>query len=56
MYYTVKDAARILGVTTRTLGRYIADGKIVVHRLSPRAVRIKDTDLEAFLDGTRAQQ
>ena len=48
MYYTVKDAARILGVTTRTLSRYIAAGKVTVHRLSPRTVRIKDTDLDLF--------
>lgn len=56
MYYTVKDAAKILGVSSRTLSRYIAAGKVTVHRLTPKTVRIKDTDLDAFLDGTRAQQ
>jgi excisionase family DNA binding protein len=47
---TPREAADILGVTTRTLRDYSARGLRVV-RVSPRVVRYRRADLDAFAHG-----
>ncbi len=45
---SIKDVAEITGVATRTVSRWIAQGKLVVHRFG-RAVRVAEADLKVFL-------
>jgi len=45
----VREVAERLGVTTRTVHRYLADGKLPKVQLSERAVRIRETDLDRFV-------
>jgi len=47
---TVREVAGRLSVTTRTVHRYLADGKLPRVQLSERAVRIREADLERFIE------
>jgi excisionase family DNA binding protein len=47
---TVREVAERLSVTPRTVHRYLADGKLPRVQLSERAVRIRETDLQAFIE------
>src|SRR4051794_11214334 len=49
LFHTVTEVAVWLGVSTRSVHRWIADGELIAHRFG-RAVRIAETDLKAFLD------
>ena len=49
LVYTRKEAAVALGVSLMTLVRQIDEGRIKVLRLSPRCIRIRKTEIEAFL-------
>jgi excisionase family DNA binding protein len=52
-FFTIAQVAEQLGVSTRTVRRWIQAGDLVVHRLSA-AVRIAESDLNAFLAVRRA--
>jgi predicted DNA-binding protein (UPF0251 family) len=43
--YSVNDAARIRGVSARTLWREISEGKLKVRRYSARIVRIPGSEI-----------
>lgn len=45
---SIKDVAEITGVATRTVSRWVAQGKLVVHRFGG-AVRITEADFKVFL-------
>jgi len=47
-FFTITDIAEMLGVSTRTVHRWIAARDLVVHRLGS-AVRIAEADLKVFL-------
>lgn len=47
-FHTVAEVAQMLGVSTRSVRRWIERGELVVHRLGG-ALRISDADLKAFL-------
>ena len=49
-----QEAARHLGITTRTLYRLIDEGEIAAYKLG-RVLRLKLADVEGFLDGARVQ-
>ena len=49
-----QDAARHLGITARTLYRLINEGEIPAYKLG-RVLRLKLTDVEAFLESVRVQ-
>lgn len=52
--YTVRELADILGVTTITIRRYIADGSLKARKIG-RAYHISDEALREFMDtGGRA--
>ncbi len=47
---TLEDVAERLGVHIRTLHRFVADGRLPAYRIGPRLVRIRTSDVEAFLE------
>lgn len=48
------EAARRLGINTRTLYRLIDDGALTGYKIG-RVIRIKEEDVEAFLDSSRIE-
>lgn len=48
------EAAERLGVVPRTLYRLINDGQIPAYKMG-RVIRVKESDLDAFLEHTRVQ-
>jgi excisionase family DNA binding protein len=53
MFLTIKQAAALLNVSTKTIQRRIADGSIEAYRLSERAIRIDPKNLQKWLDGLK---
>jgi len=47
-YYSTKKVAERLEVSTRTVGRWIARGDLIAHRVNG-VLRIADADLHSFL-------
>lgn len=47
-----QEAARYLGITPRTLYRFINDGSVPAFKMG-RVIRLKQTDLDAFVESTR---
>jgi len=47
-FYTIKDTADLLAVSTRTVRRSIDQKKLATHRFG-RSVRIADSDLDDFI-------
>jgi excisionase family DNA binding protein len=50
---TVQEAAEILSLSVVQVRRYIADGSLPVIRFGRRAIRIKPSDLERFIEARR---
>lgn len=48
-WFTREEAAEYLRVGTRTLDRWIADGKLRAFKKSSRLVRLKREDLDSFM-------
>ncbi|HEX2851398.1 MAG TPA: helix-turn-helix domain-containing protein [Acidimicrobiales bacterium] len=48
------EAAERLGVVPRTLYRMIDEGQIPAYKMG-RVLRLKESDLDAFLESTRVQ-
>jgi excisionase family DNA binding protein len=53
-HLTVAQAADYMSVTERFVRRLIADRRIPFHRLG-RLVRLKKTDIDAFIDAGRVE-
>ena len=53
-WLSTQDAARRLGVTPRTLYRFIDVGDLPAYRLG-RVIRVKADDVEAFIEASRIQ-
>lgn len=49
--YTMGDAAAIFGVSKRTIGQWVSEGKLVGRDLPDRG-RFLSEDLETFLEGS----
>jgi excisionase family DNA binding protein len=47
-----KETARRLGITPRTLYRFIEDGKIPAYRFG-RVIRLKESEVAAFIESCR---
>lgn len=45
----IPEAARILGVDTRTIRRFIADRKLPAYRVGDKIIRINRDDVEKLL-------
>ncbi len=54
LWLSVQNAASELEVTTRTIYRFINDGKLTAYRIG-RVYRIRRADLDAFLVGATLQ-
>ena len=49
-YYTPEEIAEILSVTSQTVRRWAQSGKLRAAHLSQKNIRVKESDLEAFLE------
>ncbi len=49
-----QDAARLLGVTPRTLYRFIDEGQLAGYKFG-RVIRLKESDVLAFIEGSRIE-
>lgn len=47
-----QEAARYIGVTPRTLYRFINDGAVAAYKMG-RVIRLRRSDLDAFLEANR---
>jgi excisionase family DNA binding protein len=48
------EAARYLGITPRTLYRFIDEGQVPAYKMG-RVIRLKVSDLDAFIERSRIQ-
>jgi excisionase family DNA binding protein len=53
-WLSTQEAARRLGVTPRTLYRFIDQGDLPAYRLG-RVIRLKADDVDAFIEGSRIE-
>lgn len=53
-WMSTADAAKALGITPRTLYRFIDHGDLAAYRFG-RVIRLKASDVEAFVDANRVQ-
>ncbi|MDH6280980.1 helix-turn-helix domain-containing protein [Prescottella agglutinans] len=55
-YSTLTEAAETLSVSTRTVRRYIAAGKLKAYRVGPRVIRVDLSELDRLMRpmGSRA--
>lgn len=51
-WLSTKDAAAALGITARTLYRFINQGDLPAYRFG-RVIRVKRVDVDAFIDQSR---
>lgn len=47
-YISLSEGAELIGVSTATIRRRIAEGSLVAYRFGPRALRVKRSDVEAL--------
>jgi excisionase family DNA binding protein len=48
---TIAQVADQYGLSTRTIRRYIADGRLTAYRIGPRAIRLDAEQVRRQLDG-----
>ncbi|MGD0880041.1 MAG: helix-turn-helix domain-containing protein [Acidimicrobiales bacterium] len=51
-WLSTKDAAERLGVTLRSLYRFIDEGGLAAYKFG-RVIRLKEVDVEAFIESSR---
>lgn len=51
-FISIQDAAEMVGVSTKTIRRWIAHGKLTAHRPSQRVIRIDPADICRLMDAT----
>jgi excisionase family DNA binding protein len=54
VWLSTQDAARRLGVTPRTLYRFVDQGELPAYRLG-RVIRLKADDVDAFIESSRIE-
>lgn len=54
VWMSTQEAARRLGVTTRTLYRFVDEGALPAYKMG-RVFRLKQADVDAFIEGSRIQ-
>lgn len=53
-WLSTADAANALGITPRTLYRFIDQGELPAYRFG-RVIRVKQVDIDAFIEGARIE-
>jgi len=53
-WMSTRETAERLGITLRTLYRFIDEGQIPAYKLG-RVIRLKEHDVEAFIEGARIE-
>jgi len=53
-WLSTKEAAEMLGVTSRTVYRFIDEGDLPAYKFG-RVIRVKVSDLENFVEGCRVE-
>ena len=53
-WLSTQEAARRLGITTRTLYRFVDQGELPAYRMG-RVIRLKAADIDSFIEGSRIQ-
>ena len=53
-WLSTADAAKALGITPRTLYRFINQGDLAAYRFG-RVIRVKRVDVEAFIEASRIE-
>jgi excisionase family DNA binding protein len=53
-WLSTQEAARRLGITTRTLYRFVDQGELPAYRMG-RVIRLKAADVDSFIEGSRIQ-
>lgn len=53
-WLSTADAATALGITPRTLYRFINQGDLAAYRFG-RVIRVKRTDVETFIEASRIE-
>ena len=53
-WLSTADAAKGLGITTRTLYRFINQGDLPAYRFG-RVIRVKRSDVDAFVEASRIE-
>lgn len=53
-WLSTQEAARRLGVTTRTLYRFVDQGELPAYRMG-RVIRVKATDVDVFIEASRIE-
>jgi len=52
---TPEDAAAMLGVCGASVHRFIKQGRLPAYRVGPRLIRVRRSDVEAFLQPVRTR-
>jgi excisionase family DNA binding protein len=53
-WLSTQEAARRLGITTRTLYRFVDQGELPAYRMG-RVIRLQASDVDRFIEGSRIQ-
>jgi excisionase family DNA binding protein len=53
-WLSTADAARILGITNRTLYRFIDEGQLTAYKFG-RVIRLKESDVDGFIEASRIE-
>ncbi len=54
VWLNTETAAKRLGITTRTLYRFINEGGLPAYRMG-RVIRVKQADVDAFIESSRIE-
>ena len=53
-WLSTQEASRRLGITTRTLYRFVDQGDLPAYRMG-RVIRLKAADIDAFIESSRIE-
>lgn len=51
-FISIQDAAEMVGVSVKTIRRWIAHGKLTAYRPSARVIRLDAAEVDAMMDAT----
>jgi excisionase family DNA binding protein len=54
VWMSTQEAARRLGITTRTLYRFVDEGQLPAYKMG-RVFRLKESDVDEFIERSRIQ-